>query len=113
MPNNEIQSIIQRLVEALSPLKIYLFGSYAYGIPQADSDYDLFIIIDDVHKDLYSQTVRAYQAIRHAHLHPVDIIIQNSSAYEAKKDEPQNIIENEVYKKGKLLYDATCPSISQ
>ncbi len=37
MPNDEIHAIKDRLIEQLSPLKIYLFGSYAYGTPAADS----------------------------------------------------------------------------
>ncbi|MBR0368185.1 MAG: HEPN domain-containing protein [Clostridia bacterium] len=43
MPNDEIQALKDRFIEQLSPLKVYLFGSYAYGTPGADSDYDFYI----------------------------------------------------------------------
>jgi len=39
--------IIERL-KPLSPDKIILFGSYAYGTPNEDSDIDLFLIKDDL-----------------------------------------------------------------
>ena len=39
-----IQEIVQRLVARYSPQRIILFGSYAYGQPDEDSDIDLLII---------------------------------------------------------------------
>lgn len=39
-----IQGIVGRLVERYAPKKIILFGSYAYGRPDEDSDIDLLII---------------------------------------------------------------------
>ena len=35
------------LVERLRPLKVILFGSYAYGTPGQDSDFDLLVIRRD------------------------------------------------------------------
>jgi len=39
-----IQTIVDRIVKEYSPEEITLFGSYAYGEPDEDSDLDLFII---------------------------------------------------------------------
>ena len=39
--------IIERL-KPLNPDKIILFGSYAYGKPNKDSDIDLFLLKDDL-----------------------------------------------------------------
>lgn len=39
-----IQEIVGKLVEGYAPQKIILFGSYAHGDPDADSDIDLLII---------------------------------------------------------------------
>jgi predicted nucleotidyltransferase len=41
-----ITDIVERLVADYQPQKIILFGSYAYGQPDADSDIDLLIIKD-------------------------------------------------------------------
>jgi predicted nucleotidyltransferase len=35
------------LVERFRPLKVILFGSYAYGVPGRDSDFDLLVIRRD------------------------------------------------------------------
>ena len=40
----EIETIVKQVVDAYRPEKIILFGSYAYGQPNADSDLDLLII---------------------------------------------------------------------
>lgn len=39
-----VQQIVSRLVEAYRPQRIILYGSLAYGTPDADSDIDLLII---------------------------------------------------------------------
>jgi len=40
----EIDKIVRQVVDAYRPEKIILFGSYAYGEPDVDSDLDLLII---------------------------------------------------------------------
>ncbi|HKZ41845.1 MAG TPA: nucleotidyltransferase domain-containing protein [Candidatus Hodarchaeales archaeon] len=40
----ELKKIVRQVVDAYRPEKIILFGSYAYGRPDADSDLDLLII---------------------------------------------------------------------
>ena len=42
--------IIEKL-KSLQPDKIILFGSFAYGIPNDESDIDLFILKDDLKKE--------------------------------------------------------------
>ncbi len=39
-----LQEIVRRLVAEYQPEKIILFGSYAYGEPNADSDLDMLIV---------------------------------------------------------------------
>ena len=40
----KLQEILRRIVEAVHPAKIYLFGSRAHGDARDDSDYDLALI---------------------------------------------------------------------
>jgi len=42
-----LKEIIQRLVSAYQPERIYLFGSVARGDAGLDSDYDLMVIVPD------------------------------------------------------------------
>lgn len=47
MLSDKLQSeIVNRIVDAIHPLKIILFGSYAYGNPAHDSDVDLVVVTD-------------------------------------------------------------------
>ncbi len=39
-----INEIVNKIAEKFSPLKVILFGSYAYGNPTKDSDIDLLTI---------------------------------------------------------------------
>ena len=39
-----IQGILEKLLAGYAPQRVILFGSYAYGTPQPDSDIDLLII---------------------------------------------------------------------
>lgn len=102
MPNDEIYALKDRFVEQLAPLKVYLFGSYAYGTPNADSDYDFYIVVDDSRTDWIGETQKAYKAIRRSRTKPVDILVGTSSSFEERKNQPT--IEREVYQKGMLLY---------
>lgn len=42
-----LSEVIRRLVEEFDPEKIILFGSRAWGNPGPDSDYDLFVIVNE------------------------------------------------------------------
>lgn len=44
LPPDMIDAIVRRLVAAYQPLRVILFGSYATGRADADSDIDLLII---------------------------------------------------------------------
>ena len=44
--SSALPAAIERIVEAVRPLKIMLFGSYAYGTPTPDSDVDLLVVMD-------------------------------------------------------------------
>jgi uncharacterized protein len=52
-PHSALDDVVQRLVQAFHPEKIYPFGSQARGDAGPDSDYDLLLIMpDDAPRDL-------------------------------------------------------------
>ena len=104
MPNDEINALRDCFVNELDPLRVYLFGSYAYGIPTEDSDFDFYIVVDDNQTDTLDLMARAYTACSEIKQHPVDILVGTQSRFEARRQRPT--IENEVYNKGVLLYGA-------
>ena len=102
MPIKEIDELKNRIAAEISPVKIYLFGSFAEGRENTESDFDFYIVMDDGTKDLSSVTSSAYKAIRHIKKRPVDIVVGTHSRFEERKHIPS--VENEVFRKGVLLY---------
>ena len=56
--------VVQRLVQAYQPESIYLFGSVARGDADANSDYDLLIVVPDDAPPERRQSRLAYQVLR-------------------------------------------------
>ena len=104
MPITEINELKDRIVDQLSPLKVYLFGSFADGTNNEESDFDFYIVVDDAQNDLFSLTLQAYRAVRGIKKRPVDIVVGTQSRFEERKLHPT--VESEVYHKGGLLYGA-------
>ncbi len=57
-----LAEIVRRLVEAIDPDKIILFGSHARGETRADSDVDLLIVKDSNEKP-HRRAIPAYRSL--------------------------------------------------
>ncbi len=69
-----LNQITQRLVTALQPEQIILFGSYAYGEPNEDRDSDLLVIVSQADEPRYRRARVAYKALRGLGI-PKDILV--------------------------------------
>jgi predicted nucleotidyltransferase len=65
--NSQIQSILEKIVERLKekyqPEKIILFGSYAWGNPNEESDIDL-LIIKPTTKPFHKRWAEVYKLVQ-------------------------------------------------
>jgi uncharacterized protein len=59
-----LADIVERLVQAFQPERIYLFGSKARNEAGLDSDYDLMVIVPDDAPLKRRHSRRAYEALR-------------------------------------------------
>ncbi len=100
---NEIQELKDCFIKELLPEKIYLFGSFADDTDREDSDFDFYIVANENVNNLADEASRAYRSIRRVKRRPVDIVIGTRNRFEERQDGYS--IENEVRKKGVLLYD--------
>lgn len=105
MSINEIDELKNSFVEDLMPRKIYLFGTFAEGKQNADSDFDFYIVVDNSQKDVLELTAKAYKSIRFKQKRAVDIIVNTEKTFEDRKTRKLSV-ENEVAQKGVLLYGA-------
>jgi predicted nucleotidyltransferase len=106
----DIEKLKPLIVERLKPLnpdKIILFGSYAYGKPNEDSDIDLFILKDGLNKD----SIRAFELEASKKLldiqmnydtNGIDILSAPTSEVYKRQD---YFYKEELLKKGKIWYE--------
>ncbi len=83
--DEKLQRLLDRIVPALQPEAVYLFGSRARGDFDEDSDYDLLVIVpDDAPKERRSMAT-AFEASRQSRV-PADIIPCSRTGFERYKD---------------------------
>lgn len=99
-----LDEIVRRLVIALQPEEIYLYGSHAYGHPHEDSDVDLFIVIHDSSLPPHKRAIAAYCALRGLFI-PVEVKVATRAEFE-RRAHWLSSIERVVREKGKLLYES-------
>ncbi|GHV85675.1 hypothetical protein AGMMS50230_12830 [Spirochaetia bacterium] len=83
--------------------KIILFGSYAYGTPQEDSDYDFYVVLKDgtEHPILVMQNI--YGNLACPDYKPVDVLANYKTRFEWRSTQPT--IERTIANKGVVLYE--------
>lgn len=99
-----LKEAVQRLVTALNPEQIYLYGSQAYGQTHKDSDVDLLIVVTESNLPIHKRAAGAYRVLRGLFL-PADIKVVTHSEFE-KYAKWFSSIERVVADKGQLLYES-------
>lgn len=100
----KLVEIVRRLVEALRPERIYLFGSRARGEATAGSDYDVVVVVREVAKEPYLLERRAYRALWGLGT-PVDVVVMTRHHFEKRRKLAASLPAT-VEREGKLLYAA-------
>jgi predicted nucleotidyltransferase len=97
-----LTEIVRRLVRTYGPERIYLFGSMARGDGQADSDYDLMVVVPD-DTPLERRRVRlAYQALRGTGI-AVDVLVWTRRTFEERLHLKASL-PSTIVREGKLVY---------
>jgi len=100
--NDYINEIRERLTTNLSPEKIILFGSYASGIPDKNSDVDMLIITNRILPQK-GRSIIAEKLMSGIQI-PTDFLIYTSAEVEKLKTIKSHIIY-EIIRKGKVIYE--------
>jgi predicted nucleotidyltransferase len=98
---DEIKKQSQLIVKKFNPVKIVLFGTYAYGKPTPESDVDLLIIVNS---DNSPWKLSAEISLLLDHAFPLDIIVKTTHEIEVRLTIGDFFIE-EIINNGKVLYE--------
>jgi predicted nucleotidyltransferase len=88
----ELKPLIVERLRPLNPDKIILFGSYAYGTPDEDSDIDLYIVTnDDFMPKNYDENMAVYLNVANAmqdflQKYPTDLITHTRAMHKRFKE---------------------------
>ena len=102
--NQDIIAITNKIKETVATEKIYLFGSYAYGTPNVDSDYDIFVVIPDDSMRPMEAMQKIYRSLSKTKMViPVDVIASYKSKFDERKE--LSTLENKIAREGVVLYE--------
>lgn len=96
------EAIVEKL-KTLNPLKIILFGSYAYGTPYRDSDLDICVIKKEVKsKSIEKKKIR--ESLKDF-LIAKDILVPSLEEYEFYKNQYGSVYMD-IEQKGRVLWSS-------
>jgi uncharacterized protein len=99
---SQIQAFSQQIVEKFQPERIILFGSYAYGQPNEDSDVDLLIILPFEEMPV-QKAISIRQQVRSPF--PLDLMARTAEQIQQRLEMGDFFIQD-IMEKGQVLYEA-------
>lgn len=106
---NFIPLLVEKL-KSTQPEKIILFGSYAYGSPNENSDLDILVVTsDDSIPSNFSEKSEIYLKISKSisdikTKFPIDLLVHTKAMHQ-KFIELNSLFARELLTKGKVLYE--------
>jgi len=100
-PEPVIKLIIEKIKKVSSPIRIILFGSYAYGVPENGSDIDLLIIKKNITSKI-AEINKAVTALKEIPF-PKDILVASPEEYDFYSKEAGSLYRT-IAEKGTVIY---------
>ncbi|ETR68859.1 MAG: nucleotidyltransferase domain protein [Candidatus Magnetoglobus multicellularis str. Araruama] len=100
---NQINIFVDIISKKFKSKKIFLFGSNAYGKPQAESDIDICIVMYIGNKRKIELTREIRKEIYTFLNAPIDILIYDIDEFNERSLQPTTL-ENKILNHGVLLY---------
>jgi predicted nucleotidyltransferase len=98
-----LEDIANRIVEAFHPDEIILFGSYAYGIPYADSDVDLLVVMDSAKPVV--ERIRDVAGVAETPFLPMDVLVYTPQELDRRVTLGDSFV-NDILCRGRVLYSS-------
>jgi predicted nucleotidyltransferase len=104
--DNRVKEELDRYVSFISKMdgvvRIYLFGSYAYGTPTENSDIDLMVVVNDG-----VDSFKVMQGVSRGLINrrvPLDVIVDNLSDFTERSKPDRVTLQREIMNNGVMVY---------
>lgn len=97
-----IEEAKNRLIKVYDPLAIYLFGSYAWGNPNPDSDLDFLVVVKESREKSYKRSISGSKSLIDLMI-PKDIIVYTKKEFEERVDDVTTLC-HKIEKEGRKIY---------
>jgi uncharacterized protein len=101
IPMRDIKRYCDAIAAAFKPRKIILFGSYAYGKPDEDSDVDVMVVMP---KKRYRRDLGYRVRMKVPAGFAVDVLVEPDDKLERRIADRESFILD-VTEKGKVMYE--------
>jgi len=101
IPQEAIDYVVWQIAEKFQPLKIILFGSYAYGNPRPESDVDVLVIMDSALKES-ELSFQIRKSIEYNF--GIDLVVKTPNDLKRRID-LGDVFLKEIVRKGKVVYE--------
>ena len=98
----DLNIITESVLQAVPAEAIYLFGSYAYGAPNEESDIDIYVVVPDETTDLTELYAKVLMCLRKKKRIDLDLLIGHASVFNRRRNGPT--LERVITQKGTMLY---------
>lgn len=102
LPDDFLQRVVSSIVSAVPTEAVYVFGSYARGSENSDSDLDLYVVTANDEESRFERAGRVGRALLWMGM-PKDILLGSSSRFASRKENRANI-EYLVAREGVKVY---------
>ena len=96
-----INELCNRIVDRFSPHRVILFGSYAYGVPNLDSDIDLLVVMP-FEDSPHAQAVKIRRELESSM--PLDILARTPEQIRERL-EMKDFFMRKIVEQGRVLYE--------
>jgi predicted nucleotidyltransferase len=100
VPIQAIRRFARQVSRQFQPDKVILFGSHAYGKPDADSDVDILVLMPT--RNQHDQAVKIRLAVPAPF--PMDLIVRTPNEVRWRLKEGESFL-TEIMTRGKVLYE--------
>ena len=98
-----IENIRDSILKFVPARYIYLFGSYAYGVPTEKSDIDVYVVTPDATKNFSELYTKVICDLNDQDIFFIDLLFTTESSFNTRREKRK--FEKTIYEKGRVLYE--------